>query len=252
MRGRSRAGIGEDAMNRLIFAAVVATGAARAVPVTIETSGWTATDGPGCTASGLSVPTAPGTSVAFTGNGDGGAVSDVSVTGDFLFSGRVRLSADDANIGFLFGWTDIDNPYPLGWEGGGFGEAGDGDFTAPYGGGGIWLAREVGGDTDILIEDTGVFWTQNQDYDVQIARSGGALTFSVATAGGTPVASGGVTESSCLSGAAGVHVESNAAQFTTLALNDLAWSGAVPLPAALPLLGADLAALGWIGRRRRA
>jgi len=162
--------------------------------------------------------------VAQVGNGDSTRVSDFAFPGDFTFSGTVRAIEeagrfDNDNLGIVFGWQDESNHYRLGWEGGGFGDTGD--TFDPFldegasGARGLFLVIEQGGVGTALAELPTTFWAPATDYQFSLSRTGSDISFEV-TQGAVVIGAGMATDTTFASGAIGIYIESQAAEFRDL------------------------------------
>lgn len=237
-------------MRKLLLTLVLFGFAGGAQAALIDTVLWSPTaEGPSTNAVGTTGWTVGGISATRLGNGSGALISNFSLSGDFTFSGKFQTtSSDDENVGMVFGWQDSANHYRLGWEGNGFGDIAGGGFGSS-GANGLWLVREQAGVGAILFELPTTFYTVSAGgpvYDFTIARSDNDIFFSIDN-GATNIASATVADSTFLSGAVGVYVESQQAQFTDLAADEIS----VPEPGTIALFGRGLIGLS-LARQRTA
>lgn len=230
--------------NALAIAAVLAAGtAAQAAPV--DTSLWSEERAPSTNnLSSGSWSSLGGTSAYRGGNDDASLVSDFTLSGDFSYSGTMQsVGNDDDNMGIVFGWSDYQNNYRMGWESralnGGYGDQGSPVQR------GFWVVRESGGTKTVLANDSNLVYTRGTTYNFAVSRTGNDISYSL-TLGTTTLASGTVADATFLSGKVGVYVESQDARFENLAAAE---TSAVPVPASLPLLLAGFGGLAALRRR---
>lgn len=227
-------------MKRILAAVAVMAAGGAAQAATIDTSNWTSTAAPADNQLYYqNYWTTGGTSASIGRNAHTTLVSDFSLNGDFTYTGTMRATSDNDNMGVVFGWTDTSNHYRMGWEGNGYWDGGSSTEN------GFWLIVENGGTDTVLANVSNLYWSLNVTYDFSISRSGNDITYSIMQ-GLTTITSGTVTDSTFLSGNVGVYVESNYSQFSNLAASE---TSAVPLPATLPLLLAGFGGLAALRRR---
>lgn len=234
---------------RRLFTAMVLIGFGSATQAaTLDTSNWTEAKSPSFNAlSGNGWSTA-GTSAGI-GRKFSTLVSDYGTDGDFTFSGQMRHKSTnakgDGNMGVVFGWTDEDNHYRMGWE------YFDTEPTEPWPGDvgsseqhGFWLIRETAGMDSVLVNIADLFFEFDVTYDFSIERDGDDILYSLFE-DGTKLAAGVITDTTYMSGKVGVYAERNASTFDNLDLKP------IPLPGTLPLLAGGLVLAGFVARRRR-
>lgn len=232
-------------MKKLLVAAVFAlsAGVAQAASFTVETNNWTKQNAPANNGNSGGNWSTGGTSASRGANASTSLISDFNVLTDFVFTGTMRATADNDNMGIVFNWTDASNHYRMGWEGGGYSDTGSSTQQ------GFWLIRESGGVDTVLANTPSLFWSRNVDYDFRVARTGSTIAYEIKN-GASTVVSGAVNDGTFTTGKVGVYQESNYTRFSNLAVNTPS-PAAVPVPAALPLLGAGLGLLGAVRARRK-
>lgn len=211
--------------------------------IIVDTSLWTLTPDPSFSIGPTGLTSSGGNQAVQNSNSYGTIVSDFSFNGDFNFSGSMTPTTasfnDDDLFGLVFGWTDQSNHYRLGWEQGGYNDI--------SGASGLYLVKEVAGVSSILFQQES-FWTDNQDYDFLVGRSGNDISFSVTglIGGSTNTIQQSFTDTTFMSGNVGFWTASQTARFGGLASAPQAPSSSVPEPSTLAIF-----ALGMMGLASR-
>lgn len=227
-------------MKKLLLSAGLLVASFSAAATTVDISLWSQEDSPNYSRN-ATWNVGSGNNAIQNSNSYGTLVSDFVETGDFSFFGTMTATTASFNdndiMGIVFGWQDDMNHYRLGWEQGGFNDAGSGAS-------GMWLVEEVAGVSTILFQ-TEQFWADLVEYNFIVGRSGNDISFSLDGVSQT------FTNTSFMSGRVGFYTESQTANFSGLTSVPQAPDnlGKVPAPAPLGLLGL---ALGLLAIRRKA
>lgn len=184
-----------------------------------------------------------------TANHRGVIVSDFTAVGTFRFFAE-HNPGDNDSFGMVFGWTDIDNHYRVSWSDD-YGESSANPFSLANGRPGFRVIKMVGG-TRTVLYTSGTDYSASNNYSLEI--NGLAGGFSVTARNETISAvleNEIINDSTFASGKVGLfHTYQQSSDWYDVDFTQGQVTPQVPLPAALPLLGAGLGLLAFAGRRR--